>query len=94
MASNDTPEGARRAQDVEAPEVHQKDMKGTYHWGRGGEGNKTTIGPDGREQSKSPRRGAGERRRSSKMMEKGKEMLGFGEDDKKASEKAVAIEDD
>ena len=71
MASNSSAEEARRAQDVEAPLHHQNESKGTYHWGRGGEGNKMTIGENGD--------GEKGRRRSSagKMFEKGKEMLGF-----------------
>lgn len=34
MASNESAESARKAQDVDAPEHHQKSMKGTYHWGK------------------------------------------------------------
>ena len=102
MASNDTPEGSRKAQDVDAPQAHQREMKGTYHWGRGGEGNKTTIGSDEgeKEKSKSPlgRGGTAGRRRSSmkEMKDKGKDMLGLkgGEKDEKMNESAVAVEDD
>ena len=75
MASNDSATEARRAQDVEAPKYHQSESKGTYHWGRGGEGNKMTVGGEQRTSSK----GAGERRGSFKdAIEKGKETLGLG----------------
>lgn len=85
---------ARKAQDVEAPEAHQKEMKGTYHWGRGGEGNKTTIGEDEPVQSKSPKVGPQKgRRSSSRVLEKGKEVLGLGNGDKKSSENTVAVDD-
>ena len=89
MASNDSAENARKAQDVEA-KVDAREKKGTYHWGRGGEGNMTTIGKDekrptmdkrmmskdsnGRSRTRSG--GEGERRGSS-FLEKGKEMLGM-----------------
>lgn len=54
MAINDplNPAEARAAQDVEAPAHHSKEMQGTYHWGRGGEGNMTTVGKSERQQSK------------------------------------------
>ena len=81
MASNDSATEARRAQDVEAPKYHQSEPKGIYHWGRGGEGNKMTVGGEQRTQSKerTSSKGAGERRGSFKdAIEKGKEMLGLG----------------
>lgn len=63
--------------------------------GRGGEGNKTTIGEDERASSKSPARNGGGGRRRSSMKDQAKEMLGFGRGEKdKRQENAVAIEDD
>ena len=44
MASNTNPEEARKAQDVEAPVHSGKEKTGTFHWGRGGEGNMMTVG--------------------------------------------------
>ncbi len=44
MASNQSAEEARKAQDIDTPKHHLNDPKGTYHWGRGGEGNMMTIG--------------------------------------------------
>lgn len=43
MQPNDltNPSVSRAAQDVTAPAHHVKEPKGTYHWGRGGEGNST-----------------------------------------------------
>ena len=78
MATNESAESARRAQDVDVPAHHKNDMKGTYHWGRGGEGNKVTVGEteaQERERTRSKSRGEAERRGS--WMEKGKEMLGL-----------------
>lgn len=95
MARNNPtdPSEARAAQDVEAPAHHGREMQGTYHWGRGGEGNMTFVGGGDRSGSKErpsaePRKtskertmsgnGGGERRGSFRSaMEKGKEMLGL-----------------
>ncbi|KAF1824541.1 uncharacterized protein K489DRAFT_378964 [Dissoconium aciculare CBS 342.82] len=38
------PASARLAQDVDTPKAHDREVKGTYHWGRGGEGNMMTVG--------------------------------------------------
>lgn len=35
---------ARAAQDVDTPAHHNKTMEGTFHWGRGGEGNMMSVG--------------------------------------------------
>ena len=88
MANNYSALEARKAQDVEAPAHHQNEPKGTYHWGRGGEGNKMTIGENGEKRTGSKERkerrplsseGDGQKRRSSssKVLEKGMEMLGL-----------------
>lgn len=67
------PAVARAAQDVDAPAALQKDMAGTHHWGRGGEGNMMKIG-------ESERRTSGRRTSSfgAGALEKAKEMLGMG----------------
>lgn len=95
MASNDSAESARRAQDVDTPAHHQREMKGTYHWGRGGEGNKTLVGGGEREESKSPMRsGKGEGKRRSSVKDRAKETLGLKkEKDKQGGGDAVAVED-
>lgn len=84
MAKNDPakPEVARAAQDVEAPKhVHTKELEGTYHWGRGGEGNKVTLGEKDRGKS-GERPGAGEKKERAgsfrDTVEKGKKALGLG----------------
>jgi len=85
MVPNDSPAAARAAQDVEAPAHHEKEARGTYHWGRGGEGNMVTIGSDQRPPPKSSSRerkssqGAEGRRRGSfqNTIEKGKAMFGL-----------------
>lgn len=81
MVSNDDPSAARVAQDVESPAAVQKDPQGTFHWGRGGEGNKVTLGGADRpkQNERKGSKGAGERRPSfAGVIEKGKEMLGVG----------------
>ena len=85
MAHSSTPEEARKAQDVEAPAHHQSDPKGTYHWGRGGEGNMMTIGKD----AKDEKNGNGKERTGSfqNALEKGKGMLGLKGKDGKGGEK-------
>ncbi|KAF2717164.1 hypothetical protein K431DRAFT_277411 [Polychaeton citri CBS 116435] len=92
MAMNlkEVPEMARAAQDVEAPVAHHKEAKGTIHWGRGGQGNKTTVGMT-REEEKAAqqqeRRARSKERTSSgtkdraslgNIVDKGKDMLGLG----------------
>ncbi|KAI7507396.1 hypothetical protein KC347_g6925 [Hortaea werneckii] len=52
IVSNDNPNNARLAQDVEAPKHHDRPAQGTFHWGRGGEGNMTVVGKSEREQRK------------------------------------------
>ncbi|RMY67137.1 hypothetical protein D0863_07994 [Hortaea werneckii] len=52
IVSNDNPSNARLAQDVEAPRHHDRPAQGTFHWGRGGEGNMTVVGKSEREQRK------------------------------------------
>ena len=83
MMSNDNPENARLAQDVTSPAAHDKEARGTFHWGRGGEGNKMTVGGGDIKKSSSKERSksnnAGERRPSFQgAVQKGKEMLGMG----------------
>ena len=58
MAQNVSPEEARKAQDVDTPAHHKNDPKGTYHWGRGGEGNMMTVG---QKEAEKPRNGSKER---------------------------------
>lgn len=90
MATNlkSNPEYARAAQDVEAPAHHDKEAHGTFHWGRGGEGNKMTVGKGDehyrnkskeRASSKGPTADGAKRRGSFQgVVNKGKEMLGMG----------------
>ena len=92
MATNESQELARRAQDVDAPQHFQREDKGTYHWGRGGEGNMMSVGQNGEKvkehnakdhhaESKERRKsskGETERRGSGRIIDKGKEMLGLG----------------
>lgn len=103
--TNDSAESARKAQDVDAPIHHQNEPKGTYHWGRGGEGNKMTVGGDGDGEKKPVRSkertgsnsSTGGRRGSMNVLEKGKGMLGLGKSKEKEKEKNVeesaAVED-
>lgn len=100
IVSNDNPANARKAQDVEAPLHHDRDLEGTYHWGRGGEGNKMKIGLDAHEKQNSG--GAGEKRSDGAVrrgsfqgvLEKGKEMLGLGGGKGKKDEGGSAIEEE
>jgi hypothetical protein len=92
MASNSNPEEARKAQDVEAPVHHEKEKKGTYHWGRGGEGNMMTVGKDSKAEKKE-RSGSEKKERSGSFkdkLEKGKEMLGLKGKEQKGSGSAIA----
>lgn len=97
MATNESSENARLAQDVEAPAHHQKEPKGTFHWGRGGEGNKVTVGgpnADAEVRSRS-KEGAGRRRSSVKdVVEKGKAMLGLKKDKDKGEGGSAVVNDD
>ena len=98
IVSNDNPENARKAQDVDAPEHHSKEAHGTYHWGRGGQGNMMTVGEgDKRPQLKQgASSNGGERKGSFKgVMDKAKEAVGLGKkEQKEAKEKDnSAIED-
>ncbi|KAK3715682.1 hypothetical protein LTR37_006907 [Vermiconidia calcicola] len=93
MAVNTDPTEARMAQDVEAPVHHQNDPKGTYHWGRGGEGNKMLVGGGEKHREKSKERKNSKGERSESFLKKGKDMLGLK--GKKGDEKGgSAIEDD
>ncbi|KAK1812688.1 hypothetical protein LTR12_012914 [Friedmanniomyces endolithicus] len=82
MATNleNFPEFARAAQDVNAPAHHEKETRGTYHWGRGGEGNMMTVGSDKSKERPGLDGGDGQQRRGSfqGIVEKGREMLGLG----------------
>ncbi|KAK5707317.1 hypothetical protein LTR17_020815 [Elasticomyces elasticus] len=93
MATNlpDFPEYSRAAQDVDTPAHHEKEAKGVYHWGRGGEGNAMMVGS-----AKAPtNKASGEGLRPTEkhqrsgsfqgIMEKGKEMLGMGKGAKAAN---------
>ncbi|KAK3116564.1 hypothetical protein LTR53_002932 [Teratosphaeriaceae sp. CCFEE 6253] len=86
MATNleNFPEIARASQDVDTPAHHDKEARGTYHWGRGGEGNMMTLGSD---KSKAGRPASATREGSGKgIMEKGKDMLGMGKKKPQAGE--------
>lgn len=87
------PNAARVAQDVETPAHHNKEMQGTYHWGRGGEGNMMSVGEKKEDKKKEDggltrvkSRDAEEKRAGSKersgsfkgVVDKGREMLGLG----------------
>ncbi|KAK4500323.1 hypothetical protein PRZ48_008512 [Zasmidium cellare] len=63
MARNNPtdPSESRAAQDVEAPAHHGREMQGTYHWGRGGEGNMTVVGKSERQASKERKSASKER---------------------------------
>ena len=95
MASNSSAEESRKAQDVDTPAHHQNDPKGTFHWGRGGEGNMMTVGSNGdKKKERTPSRGQeGKTQRTGSFkgaVDKGKEMLGLknGKTDK-SSESAI-----
>ncbi|TKA48594.1 hypothetical protein B0A54_00730 [Friedmanniomyces endolithicus] len=68
MATNleNFPEFARAAQDVNAPAHHEKETRGTYHWGKERPG---LDSGDGQQQRRGSFQG---------IVEKGKEMLGLG----------------
>lgn len=88
IVSNDNADNARRAQDVDTPEHHGKDQTGTYHWGRGGQGNMMTVGGEEKRPASKERAGAGERKGSFKgAMDKAREAVGLGKKEKKVGEK-------
>ena len=81
IVSNDNPDNARLAQDVDAPSHHAKPepTTGTSHWGRGGEGNMVTLGT-GEQKPKKERsvsRGEAGHEKPS-LIERGKSALGLG----------------
>lgn len=102
MAANENAASARAAQDVDAPAHHENEANGTFHWGRGGQGNMMTVGKGDaartkskeRKGSKSPPAG-GERRGSFKgAIERGREMLGLGKSKQEAGRGgSVAVEE-
>jgi len=80
IVSNDSAANARLAQDVDAPAHHSNQpATGTYHWGRGGEGNQMTLGT-GEEKKKKERSVSGGEEGHEKpgLIEKGKHALGLG----------------
>jgi len=116
MAENTSAASTRAAQDVSTPEAHNREMKGTYHWGRGGEGNMVTLeGKNGKadegkrkgsvagkdlgeaeaKEGQSGGAGARARRKSSNVLERGKEMLGLSKEAKEREKNgsAVAVDD-
>lgn len=98
MAINADPTMARAAQDVEAPPHHEKEPKGTFHWGRGGEGNMMTVGTNDGQRTKSKERtgskGGAERRGSFQgVIEKGKEILGLGKGKQGEKDGSAVIEE-
>ncbi|TKA27792.1 hypothetical protein B0A50_04893 [Salinomyces thailandicus] len=94
IVSNDNPAVARLAQDVETPLHHEKEPTGTYHWGRGGEGNMMTLGSNKAPKERTSSKGEKDRRRGSfqqGVIEKGKEMFGIRQGKK---DEGSAIEED
>jgi len=78
MVPNDSPAAARAAQDVEAPAHHEKEARGTYHWGRGGEGNMMTLSAgEQKKKERSVSKGEDAHEKPS-LLEKGKHALGLG----------------
>lgn len=78
IVSNDSAANARLAQDVETPTRHEPATGGTYHWGRGGEGNQVTLGTgDHKKKERSVSRGEAGHEKPS-LLEKGKHALGLG----------------
>lgn len=79
--TNDNATNARLAQDVEVP-AKKEPTTGTYHWGRGGEGNMMTLGADGhKKKERSVSRGEAGHEKPS-LIEKGKHALGLGHKEK------------
>ncbi|KAK4546226.1 hypothetical protein LTR36_002363 [Oleoguttula mirabilis] len=100
MKINQDPAMARAAQDVEAPAHHEKEAKGTYHWGRGGEGNVMTVGTEKEGQAQRAKskerkgsKGAADGRRGSfqGVLDKGKELLGLGKGKQQSEKDGAAI---
>ncbi|KAK5697121.1 hypothetical protein LTR17_023985 [Elasticomyces elasticus] len=97
MATNlpDFPEYSRAAQDVDTPAHHEKEAKGVYHWGRGGEGNAMMVGSDKAPKNKANGEGlrpTEKHQRSGSfqgIMEKGKEMLGMAKGGKAGSPEKI-----
>ena len=90
---------SRAYQDVEAPKAHEREVKGTYHWGRGGEGNMMTVGGakvgEGSQLNPEQRQPARRTGSFNAVVEKGKELLGMGgkkEQEKRAAAAENAIE--
>lgn len=80
IVSNDSAANARLAQDVDAPPSHGKDQPttGTYHWGRGGEGNQVTLGANGeKKKERSTSRGEAGHEKPG-LIEKAQHALGMG----------------
>lgn len=81
IVSNDNPENARLAQDVDAPSHHAKPepTTGTYHWGRGGEGNMVTLGTGEQKAKKERSASKGEAAHEKpSLIDRGKSALGLG----------------
>jgi hypothetical protein len=79
--SNDNAANARLAQDVDAPAHLAKPdppTTGTYHWGRGGEGNMMTLGADEHKKEERAASGGEDGQEKPSFIEKGKHALGFG----------------
>lgn len=78
--TNENAANARLAQDVEVPTRYEPQTGGTYHWGRGGQGNMVTLGEDEHHKKKerSVSRGEAGHEKPS-LLEKGKHALGLGE---------------
>ena len=75
--SNESAENARLAQDLETPTRHEPST-GTYHWGRGGQGNMVTLNA-GEQQKKERSVSRGELgNEKPSLIEKGKHALGLG----------------
>jgi len=98
MVPNENVDVARAAQDVDAPAHHDKAPTGTYHWGRGGEGNMMTLGSGNgqtkRSNSNTPepklRRGSGSFQGA---LEKGKDILGLNKGKKQDRAEATLVEE-
>lgn len=95
MVPNENPNVARAAQDVDAPAHHEKAPTGTYHWGRGGEGNKMTLGNGEETKRSSSKDPAGEKRRGSFQgaLDKGRDLLGLNKGKKQDKNGSEAVEE-
>jgi hypothetical protein len=75
--SNESATNARLAQDLDTPTRHEPST-GTYHWGRGGQGNMMTLN-EGEPQKKERSVSRGEDGiEKPTLLEKGKHALGLG----------------